>query len=132
MRVAGKGVTLDHDEYVIKKLQEEGSEGCNAAKVPMSKHHLADMMYDAEAGRWIENPEEITECQAKLGVLNWLALTTHPERSPYVSLLSKHNAKPVEPMPRALKHCYQYLERTIGNHLDTVDEAQSDFNTHCC
>ena len=126
MRACGNRITLDHDAFVQKKLIERGLEECNPTKVPLTKYLLSDMANDEDAERFITDSNAITECQAELGVLNWLALTTHPELSICVSLMGRHNANPVESMSSALKHCFRYLAGTLGQRLGVVDDECMD------
>ena len=49
-----------------------------------------------------------------LGMLNWLAISTHPDLAPVVYLLSSYQSAPSPSHLKALKHVGKYLKATLN------------------
>jgi hypothetical protein len=111
MTMAAEGedtVTWSNPRFVDSLINQLGLEGCNAAKLPITKESLKEIAAEAEMGDYLDE-EAHSFYRTVLGEVLWLAQTTHPDIAVAASLLSKRCAKPTPTCAKAIKHLVRYL-----------------------
>jgi hypothetical protein len=84
--------------------------------VPVTKEALILMAEESSLGRLLD-AEGKRLFQKRVGILNWLAQTTHPDMALPVSVLGKSSANPTDYGLVATVNAMAYLSTTIGRKL---------------
>ena len=100
-------IKLSQTHYIEKLLERFGMKYCNPTHLPMKRE-----LRKSDNNNDDLHPNEITEYQALVGGLNWVAIITRPDISYTLSRLAKFMSKPSKIHLEAAKQALRFLAGT--------------------
>ena len=104
---ANKILTIDQSLYIEKVLQRFGMRDCNPISTPLENGKKFNRLIESES------PVDVTNYQAAIGSLIYAAISTRPDISVAVGLLSQFMTNPGKEHWNGVKRVLRYLKGTL-------------------
>ena len=125
-------ISLSQKQYILTKLEEFNMSECHPIGTPMVPGLRLSSDDSPKTQKEAEEMKKVPYINA-VGSLMYLAITTRPDISYTVGVLTRFNSNPGQKHWQAVKHLFRYLKGTIDMKLVYgPDPMTSDlFTTYC-
>ena len=103
-----RSLTIDQSLYIEKVLKRFGMMDCNPISTPLENGRKFEKVSEGES------PVNLTEYQAAIGSLIYAAISTRPDISVSVGLLSQFMTNPSREHWNGVKRIFRYLKGTLN------------------
>ena len=114
-------LTIDQSLYLEKVLKRFGMLECNPVSTPLENGKKFERNLD-------DVPYELTEYQSAVGSIIYAAVSTRPDLSISIGILSQFMANPSKEHWSGVKRVLRYVKGTMN--MGLIYRKSSDFNLH--